>query len=182
MLKAKLILFVIAALMLSAITCLANGAAELPTLIDAVKRRDHVALKALLKTKADVNATQADGATPLAWAAFIDDQAAAELLLAAGAQVNTADEYGESPLTLACNNGNAALVSRLIAAGANVNAARWDGSTALMIAANSGNVETVNMLLETGANVNANEPRKGQTALMSPTSCSACSRPRSQWC
>lgn len=153
-------------LLLFAVTvvpCWANGA---EALLDAVKRRDHKAITALIKAKTDVNVAQPDGATALAWAIYLDDQKAAEMLLTAGAKVNTADEYGETPLTLACNNGNAALVKKLLVAGADVNAARWDGTTSLMLAANSGNVEAVKALLERGAQVNATETRKGQTALM----------------
>ena len=89
-------------LMLTVVLCLAN---DTNNLLDAVKRRDHKTLGALIKAKADVNVAQPDGATALAWAIYLDDQAAAEMLLAAGAKVNTADEYGETPLTLACNNG-----------------------------------------------------------------------------
>jgi len=134
--------------------------------VDAIKRRDDKAVTALVSQHADVNAAQPDGATALAWAAYLDDTAAADLLLAAGAKVNTADEYGETPLTLACANGNAALVGKLLKAGADVKAARWDGETALMIAANTGNAEVVRQLIARGADVNAVESRKGQTALM----------------
>jgi len=135
-------------------------------LLEAVKRRDHQAVTALLAAKVNVNAAQPDGATALAWAAYLDDAATAAKLLDAGANPNTADEYGETPLTLACANGDAALVDKLLAAGAEANAARWDGETALMIAAGVGNVKTVNLLIGHGANVNAAESRRGQTALM----------------
>ena len=135
-------------------------------LLDAVKRRDHEAVTVLLGAKVDVNAAQADGATSLSWAAYLDDSATAEQLLAAGAKANTADEYGETPLTLACANGDAALVGKLLAAGADANVARWDGETALMIAAGAGGADAVNLLVAHGANVNAAESRKGQTALM----------------
>jgi ankyrin repeat protein len=135
-------------------------------LLDAVKRRDHKAVKALLTAKVDVNAAQPDGATALAWAAYLDDAATAAQALAAGAKPNIADEYGETPLTLACANGDAALVDKLLAAGSGANAARWDGETALMIAAGAGSVNSVNLLIAHGAKVNAAESRKGQTALM----------------
>jgi len=135
-------------------------------LLEAVKRRDHKAVTALLKTKLDVNAAQPDGATALAWATYLDDTETAEELLGAGAKVNTADEYGETPLTLACANGNAVLAGKFLAAGADANAARWDGETALMIAAGAGNVDVVNLLIARGVDVNAAESRKGQTALM----------------
>jgi ankyrin repeat protein len=135
-------------------------------LLDAVKRRDHQAVTALLATKVAVNAAQPDGATALSWAAYLDETEIAEKLLAAGAKANTADEYGETPLTLACANGNATLVRNLLAAGADASVARWDGETALMIAAGAGSVDAVNLLIARGANPNAAESRRGQTALM----------------
>jgi ankyrin repeat protein len=135
-------------------------------LVDAIKRRDHKAVTALLAQHADVNAAQPDGATALSWALYLDDRESAELLLAAGANIKTADEYGETPLSLAAANGDAALVQRLLKAGADPNAARWDGETTLMIAAEAGSVEVVEMLIAQGADVNAVESRKGQTALM----------------
>src|SRR5262245_45809358 len=104
------------------------------SLIEAVKRRDDQAFTALMRAKADVNASQPDGATALAWAVHLGERRMAEALLDAGADVNTTDEYGETPLTLAAANGDAALVQRLVAAGANARAARWNGETAVMIA------------------------------------------------
>src|SRR5579859_3780895 len=85
-------------------------------LLDAVKRRDHKAVTSLLQARVNVNAAQPDGATALAWAAYLDDADTAGKLLAAGAKPNTSDEYGETPLTLACANGDAALVGKLLAA------------------------------------------------------------------
>jgi uncharacterized protein len=135
-------------------------------LLEAVKRRDHKAVSRLLAAKVNVNAAEPDGATALAWAAYLDDEETAARLLAAGANPNTADEYGETPLTLACANGDATLVDKLLRAGAETNAARWDGETALMIASGVGSVTTVNLLIAYGTNVNAAESRKGQSALM----------------
>src|SRR5262249_6278098 len=105
-----------------AATCLCDGIG----LLEAVRTRDHKALEAIIKSHANVNVAQPEGATVLAWAVFIDDREAAEMLLAAGARVDTADEYGETPLTLACGTGNVGLVKRLLDAGATANAARWD--------------------------------------------------------
>ena len=148
--------------------CIGVGAVRVATCVcvDAIKRRDHKAVTTLMAEKADVNAAQPDGATALAWAAYLDDRDAAEALLKAGAKVETADEYGETPLTLACATGDAALVDKFLKAGANPNAARWNGETALMIAANSGSVDAVKLLLDAGAKINAAEQGKGQTALM----------------
>jgi uncharacterized protein len=135
-------------------------------LVDAVQSRDQDSVRSLLKQHADVNATQADGSTALAWAAHWDDLETANLLLQAGANVNAANEYGATPLSLACENGNAAMVDRLLQAGANPNTALLSGETALMTAVNTGNVDVVKLLLAHGADANAKETRRGQTALM----------------
>jgi uncharacterized protein len=154
-----------ASILLFTLSAVAVAATDL-RLLEAVKRRDHKAVTALLATKVNVNAAQPDGATALAWAAYLDDTETALKLLAAGAKANSTDEYGETPLTLACANGNALLAGKLLDAGAKPTAARWDGETALMIAAGEGNVETVNLLIARGADVNAVESRKGQSAIM----------------
>ncbi len=122
----------------------------------------------LVAEHADVNAAQPDGATALAWAAFIDDRETAEMLLSAGAKVNTADQYGETPLTLAAANGDAALVRDLFQGQLTPIPAPPSGNheTALMKAANSGSVEAVQLLLDKGAAPNVAELAKGQTALM----------------
>lgn len=160
--------------LLVGICCLATWAPLQPLraeprdlrLLDAVKRRDDKAFAALLAAKADVDATQPDGATALAWAVHLGERHMAEALLDAGATADTVDEYGETPVTLAAANGDAALVQRLVAAGGNASAARWNGETAVMIAAGAGSLDAVRQLVLHGADVNAAEPRGGQTALM----------------
>ncbi len=135
-------------------------------LMDAVKRRDAKAFETLLGQGADIDAAAPDGATALAWAAFLDLQDMAEKLIAHGAKINTANDYGETPLTLALANGNARLVERLLKAGADPKATRWNGETTLMIAAGVGSVEEVRMLLDRGLDVNGAEPKRLQNALM----------------
>jgi ankyrin repeat protein len=134
--------------------------------LDAVKRRDEKTFAVLLRSKADINAAQPDGATALAWAVYLGERGMAEALLEAGAKANTTDEYGETPVTLAAANGDAALMQRLLAAGANARAARWNGETAVMIAAGAGNLETVRQLVLHGADVNVADPLRAQTPLM----------------
>ena len=135
-------------------------------LIDAVKRGDAKAVKALIAQHADVNAPDPDGSTALHWAVERDDIATAELLIVAGANVKAATRYKITPLSLACTNGDAALIDRLLKAGADPNATSEEGQTALMTASLTGKPEAVKLLIETGADVNAVEPYKGQTALM----------------
>ena len=43
------------------------------TLVEAIKNEDRAAVRALLQRRADVNALEPDGTTPLHWAAHMDD-------------------------------------------------------------------------------------------------------------
>lgn len=142
-------------------------AADDVRLIQAVKSRDTVAVRALLKQGINVNARQPDGATALHWAAHWNDAEAAGLLIRAGADVNAANDYGVTPLSLACasGSGNAALVELLLRARANPNVAR-EGETPLMIAARTGSLDAVKLLLAHEADANVQEDTRGQTALM----------------
>ena len=134
-------------------------------LIEAVKNQQTAAVGALLE-EADVNATQADGATALHWAAYRDDLQTARLLVDAGAAAGASNDLGVTPLALACANANAAMVEMLLAAGADATAAVGSGETVLMSCARTGSVAAVRALLEAGADVDAREPSQHQTALM----------------
>jgi ankyrin repeat protein len=136
-----------------------------PSLIDAVKSGDKIAVRALIQKKAEVNATEPDGSTALQWASYRDDVEGADLLIRAGARVNAANDLGVTPLWPASENGSSAMVRRLLEAGANPNAALTAGETPLMVAARSGYPDVVEQLLAKGANPNAHGSR-GQTALM----------------
>lgn len=137
-------------------------AAGLP---DTVEKQDWPRMAALLAAKSDANATQADGATALHWAAYHDQADAVKKLLAAGAKAEAANRYGITALLLACQNGNEDIVKALLEAGANVNATQRGGETALMIATRTGKAGVVKALLDKGAKIEAQD-RTGQTALM----------------
>ena len=57
-------------LFLASVTYWAAGKSDVA---DAVMKRDKAALRTLLQQKADVNATQLDGATALHWAVYNND-------------------------------------------------------------------------------------------------------------
>ena len=142
------------------------GAAGRSSLIDAVKKQDLQAVRALLKQKINVNATEADGFTALHWAAQRNDLQLVELLLGAGANAKASTRYTITPLYLAAMNGNAAVIERLLNAGADPNGTAEEGQTMLMTAALSGTSDAVRLLLTRDAKVDTKEPYKGQTALM----------------
>jgi ankyrin repeat protein len=75
-------------------------------LVNAAADQDKTAIRALLKQGANVNATRADGATALLWAAHWNDLETVDLLLHAGAKVNVADDHGVTPLAQAAENAS----------------------------------------------------------------------------
>ncbi|HEU0118941.1 MAG TPA: ankyrin repeat domain-containing protein [Bryobacteraceae bacterium] len=144
----------------------AGFAAPPAPLVDAVRSGNRAAMESLLARKADPNAAQPDGTTPLHWAAREDNVEAARLLLKAGAQVKAVNQFGVTPLSLACENGSGPMAELLLKAGADANGTLPGGETMLMTAARTGRVEAVRALITAGANVNAREGRGAQTALM----------------
>jgi ankyrin repeat protein len=156
--------------LLVALCCLASvsGAAQSrdTRLIDAARRDDVAAARALLAQRVDLRAADADGSTALHWAAQRNNLAMVELLLDAGADAKASTRYNVTPLYLAALNGNAAIMGRLLDAGADPNGTAHEGQTMLMTAALAGKADAVRLLLTRGATVDATEPYKGQTALM----------------
>ncbi len=133
---------------------------------EAAMRGDLATVRTLIQSKADVNATLADGTTALHWAAQSDDAETVQSLIRAGADVKVKDRYGFTPLYFACSNGNAVIVRALLDAGADPNAATAEGETALITATRSGSVDAIKALLQKGASVNAKDTVTQQTALM----------------
>jgi uncharacterized protein len=115
---------------------------------------------------ADVNAPDADGTTPLAWAVYNDDLPAAQRLLHTGADPKLANRYGITPLSLAATNRNAPMTEALLKAGADPNAKLPSGITVLMTAARTGNPDVVRLLLDHGADINAKGNDYGETAVV----------------
>ena len=110
-------------------------------------------------------AAEADGTTPLLWAADANEVRTVRALVASGADVMAANRYGVTALSVACRNGNAEMARLLLDGGAGVETKLAGGETALMTAARTGRVECVKLLVERGALVDARE-HNGQTALM----------------
>ena len=135
-------------------------------LINAAKKPDVAAVRALLKQGLDVNARGSDGATALHWAAYRDQAELVGLLLKSNAAVNATNDLGITPLWVATTSRGTATVAALLAAGAKPNLVPPTGETPLMIAARMGNLEAIKLLIAHGADVNAKEAARNQTALM----------------
>jgi ankyrin repeat protein len=148
------------------LAAMAGAAFAQAEIADAASKGDKAQVERLLKSGADVNAQQLDGATALQWAAYRGDAGLAELLLKAGAKPGLANHDGATPLWLAATRGDAAVIEALLKGGADANEQLPLGRRPLMLAARSGHVEAVHALLEHGADVNASETARGTTALM----------------
>jgi ankyrin repeat protein len=143
-----------------------NAADSSVSLTDAVKDGNRVAVRTLINQRANVNAAEADGMTPLHWAVRGDDLEMARVLIRAGANVKASTRYGIAPVMLAAQNGNAAMLELLLKAGADANAAMAEGQTPLMTAARTGVPAAIKVLAAHGAQIDTAEQWQGQTALM----------------
>jgi ankyrin repeat protein len=124
------------------------------------------AIEMIAKKTADVNAAEADGTTPLIWAANLNDADLVSRLLKAGANANVHNKLGSTPLAEAAFNANTETIQALLVAGADPNALGADGQTPLMLVARTANVAAAKLLLDKGAKVNLKEAQREQTALM----------------
>lgn len=93
-------------------------------------------VRALLDAGGQVNETDPDGTSLLAWAAISNRVDMARLLIARGADVNQVDKNGMTPLLYAASIdfGNSAMIDLLLKSGARENARTKDGKTALDLA------------------------------------------------
>jgi ankyrin repeat protein len=143
-----------------------SAAPDEAPLVDAARRGDTAAVRALLQRHVNANQALPDGTTAIHWAARRGDLDEIQLLIRAGADVKAANRYGMTPLLSACETGSVLTVEALLQAGADANAALPEGETPLMLAARSGKADVVRLLAVHGARVDAREGWHGQTALM----------------
>jgi uncharacterized protein len=118
-------------------------------------------ISALLKQKANPNARNRVGDSPLMLAAYTGKLDAVDLLLAGGAKLN---HEGWTPLHYAVFAEQPDMVSRLLDKGAKVNARAPNEQTPLMLAAKNGNITIAKLLLNAKADTELKD-QHGETAL-----------------
>lgn len=118
-------------------------------------------IEILIKAKADVNASNAVGTTPLITAAFFNKAPLMKTLIDAGANVNQADKMGVTPIMYAAVRNSMDAIEVLLNAGVDINKTfKWYDEklkadmkdfTLLSMAASQKNVELVKYLIGKGA-------------------------------
>jgi uncharacterized protein len=138
-------------------------AADIDSLVKAVKFDDVSAVKKALAHDADPNATDNQGTPLLVLAAREKSDKVANALMAdPKTDVEKLDAAGENAMMLAALNGDIDLVKALIDKGAEVNKKGW---APLHYAASNGHDDIVKLLLDNSAYIDAGSPN-GTTPLM----------------
>jgi len=112
----------------------------------------------------NINATIANGVTPLMTASHAGQTDIVGLLIAAGVDLDSKNSDGNNALWLACVAKSLDVIDLLVDAGIDINNRNDNGATALMYAASSGKADVVARLLAKGADT-ALETLDGFSAL-----------------
>jgi len=123
--------------------------AEIAKLGDAGTGRKEVC-EFLLANKADIDAKESNGRTPLHFAAAFGLNDVLEVLLKNKANVNAKDDSGFTPLHLAAYVGQLDAASLLLKGGAEVNAKNEAGETPLHLAVSRGHDDVAELLRKHG--------------------------------
>lgn len=132
-------------------------------------KRDTKKLRALIKAGANLEAKNADGETPLIYAAGRRMLECINILIDAKADIEAKAKNGDTPLIAAQTSVSGPLrdacVQALLDAGADPNERDRDGNTPLMLAAQFGNTHYLKALIAAGAEINLTN-ENNVTALM----------------
>lgn len=133
------------------------------TSLHCASRNGHLKIvRALLQSKAEVDAQDAFGTTALHYAAWMGFGEVAEILLSYKASAKVQDNDGCTPLMLACFWGKQSCVSHLLRCGALLDTKDKRGETAADKALEKGNMDVLNILVRYNA---SRALRRGEVVL-----------------
>lgn len=134
---------------------------EIPPLMAATAAKESRKIKALLKSKADVNMTRQDGATPASIAAEVNCVESLKILIHAKADINRPRTDGSSPLYIASMSGWLDISKELVQSGAKVDQpTNITQSTPLFIASQERQADIVDYLVKSKADADMQKKRR----------------------
>jgi hypothetical protein len=110
-------------------------------------------VRELCDWRADIEAADTRGRTPLWLASCMREVAVVRELLSRDVNIDAADNFGTTSLHVASQEGHVSIVRELLVRGANIDAADNHGATSLFSAFCVGHLVVVNELLAYGANI-----------------------------
>ena len=128
------------------------------------KRGDEAMMAVLVSARADLEAMDQQGITPLLAACTSGQLALAQMLIENGANISINDHQGTTPLQAACAAGHLALAQMLIENGADISIKDHQGTTPLLVACAAGHLALAQMLIENGADISSKD-QQGTTIL-----------------
>lgn len=117
-------------------------------LLQAAGQGDAHRVRVLLDRGARVDATDAEGRTPLMIATYANDVETARVLVEAGADIDRRDDIRNNPFLYAGAEGQLEILRLVAKAGADPRLTNRYGGTALIPASEHGHVEVIRFLLE----------------------------------
>eukprot|EP00210_Caulerpa_lentillifera_P005472 g5232.t1 len=117
-------------------------------------------LEFLISNRANVNAHDETGQTPLHYACHRGSSITVATLLSHGADIHANDKYGRTPLLMAASKNNYEAVALLLRNQAYPSCAAANGNTPLHAAAEEGGEESVQLLLKHRADANAKNAKR----------------------
>ncbi|KAM0405980.1 hypothetical protein ACHAPZ_002731 [Fusarium culmorum] len=123
-------------------------------------------VRTLIDAGANVDFSNADGASLLCLATMNTHEEVVKILLERGASVHRVDCRNMTPLHYACHEGPLGVIKELLRHGADIHARNKHGTTCLLIAVGHFRdpFDIIQLLLDNGANINACDDR-GETCL-----------------
>jgi ankyrin repeat protein len=119
----------------------------------AIERADVERLESFIRQGEALDARNADGLTPLLFAASIPQSNVVDLLMENGSELEARDPSGKTVLALAARSRSVDIVERLLRAGVEVDPRDQRGQTPLMHGVGSPRV--MKRLIDAGADINA---------------------------